>query len=213
MKPVVLWDLDGTLTNPAIGIVKSIQFALEQTKRPVPEFRELLWVIGPPIQNIFAKLDPSANEEEIWKMIGKYRERYGDVGMFENEVYPEIPETLKATKTNTKYVCTSKPLFFAKKIMDHFDLSKHFLKIYGANLDGTLGNKGELIEHILKMHQLNPKNVVIVGDREHDVLGAKRAGISSIGVTWGFGTREELEKAGADAIVNTPAELLKLLNS
>ena len=213
MKPIILWDLDGTLTNPASGIVGSIQYALEKSGRPVPKFDDLLWVIGPPIQIIFSKLAPEADEKTIWNLIAKYRECYGEKGMFENEVYPGIPDLLKTFADRKMFVCTSKPYFFASQILDHFDLTKHFRQVFGAELDGRLSNKGELIQHILKTHDLDPTQTVIIGDREHDVFGAKAAGISSIGITWGFGSREELTLAGADQIVDSIADLTKVLQA
>lgn len=208
---VLLWDLDGTLTNPSLGIVRSIQYAMEKSGQISPEFGDLLWVIGPPIQEIFMHLIPHSSEAEIWDLIGKYRERYGRLGIYENEIYPEIPKVLSQLKEKTNYICTSKPHLYANQIVEHFNLASHFSKVYGAELDGRLSNKGELIELILKQNALDPKEVTIIGDRKYDILGAKRAGINSIGVTWGFGSKNELREAQPDYLVEKPTDLLKIL--
>jgi phosphoglycolate phosphatase len=211
MKTHILFDLDGTLTDPRLGIITCFQFALGQFNLPAPAQDELLWVIGPPIQQSFARLVPSATETEVRSLVEKYRERFSEVGMFENEVYCGIPDLLKSLANKRKYVATSKPHLFANKIISHFGLSDFFLRVYGSELNGQRSDKGDLIEFLLESEKISPKEAVIVGDRMHDIVGAKRAGISSIGTTWGYGSREELESAGADFIFDKPHELQKFL--
>lgn len=211
MKQHILWDLDGTLTDPRRGIVRCFQYALEKFGYNIPDEKELNWVIGPPIQCSFSKLVPNATETQVWDLIEKYRERFSDVGMFENEVYAGIPELLMSLDEKKKYLATSKPHVFADKILAYFKLSEFFNGTYGSELDGKRSNKGELIEFILENESISREETVIVGDREHDVVGAKKAGIASIGITWGYGSLEELEKAGADFIFETPHELQKFL--
>lgn len=210
MKTYILWDLDGTLTDPKKGIFRCIRYALEHAGLPIPEERELLSMIGPPIQHSFSKLIPKATEAEVRKLIAKYRERYAEIGWHENEVYAGIPELLSSLNKK-KYVATSKAQVFAEKVLAHFKLTPHFARIYGSELNGERSDKGELIQYLLEREKIHPGDAVIVGDTKFDVLGAKKVGIASIGITWGYGSRDELESAGADYVVASPKELKDLL--
>ncbi|GAA0177497.1 HAD family hydrolase [Clostridium sediminicola] len=207
----ILFDLDGTLTDSKYGIIKSIQYALSKEGIEQVELKDLQKFVGPPLKESFMEYY-SFDEETAERAIDNFREYFKDKGIFENEVYIGIPELLSYLK-NKGYcisIATSKPTIFAKKIIKHFKLEKYFLKIVGSNLDGTRTSKGEVIEYLLK--ELDVKNtdkIVMIGDRKHDVLGAKMNNLHSIGVAYGYGCIEELESAGANYIVESIDELYK----
>ena len=209
----VLFDLDGTLTDPKIGITTCIQYALHQLDYESPETEQLLWCIGPPLTVSFAKLLQTNDKVLIDRAITLYRDRFATVGLFENALYPQIPETLKLIRAAgyQTYIATSKPHVFAKRIIEHFDLSSLFDGIYGSELDGTRSDKAELIRHILLSENLNPTKTVMVGDRSHDAIGAKKNQLLAIGVTYGYGTEEELKLHGVDLIANSPEEITQYL--
>ncbi|MGZ3650100.1 MAG: HAD-IA family hydrolase [Bdellovibrionota bacterium] len=200
----LLWDLDGTLTDPQDGIIRCIQFALEQCGLPVPAHEELLWTIGPPLHESFAKLAP---ETDPAALVAKYRERFGPTGLFENSVFWGIPDLLSKLGGFRHFLATSKPHVFASQILDHFKLTPHFTRIYGSELDGTRSDKGELIAYLLAQEALTPANALMIGDRRHDIAGAKKNGLAALGVLWGYGSREELQGAGANLLFETPVEL------
>lgn len=207
----ILWDLDGTLTDPKVGILTSIRYALEGCGHQAPPIDNLTWCIGPPLHDSFASLVPDADLSEINALIAKYRERFSVTGLFENELIRGIPAVLEGLKHRQHFLATSKPHVFAKRILDHFGLSSHFTAIHGSELTGERSDKGELIRHVLATEKLSPETCVMIGDRKHDIIGAKSAGLQATGVLWGYGSRVELEIAGANSIVETPAELLQLL--
>jgi phosphoglycolate phosphatase len=204
---IALFDLDGTLTNPKAGITRSIQYALERLGRPILEADELTWMIGPPLIAGFTKL--LGGPAEVPDAVRFYRERYSDIGLFENEVYEDIPSLLLELqeKDVRLFVATSKLHVFARRILDHFDLSRFFVEIYGSELDNRNADKRDLIRHILDQERLDPTRAVMIGDREHDVIGARANDIATIGVTWGYGSRRELLDAGAACLVDEPREL------
>jgi phosphoglycolate phosphatase len=212
MKNILL-DLDGTLTDSSEGITKSLQYALEKLGRPVPISEEMLCCIGPPLLHSFLEhfqVQPKSLAEQA---VGFYRERYNRQGQFENRVYRGIPETLDILQTRgfSLYLATAKPEVQARSILDHFKLSSYFAGIYGSGLNGALGDKGELIGHILRHEDLSVNDTVMVGDRKYDMIGAGKCAVRKIGVTYGFGTHEELSEAGADYIVDSPEALASLL--
>ncbi|MBD2319511.1 HAD family hydrolase [Pseudanabaena sp. FACHB-1050] len=209
----VLFDLDGTLTDPKIGITTCIQYALHQLDYESPETAQLLWCIGPPLTVSFAKLLQTNDKALIDRAITLYRDRFATVGLFENALYPQIPETLKSIRAAgyQTYIATSKPHVFAKRIIEHFALTSLFDGIYGSELDGTRSDKAELIQHILLTENLIPAKTVMVGDRSHDAIGAKKNQLLAIGVTYGYGTEEELKLHGVDLIANTPKEITQYL--
>ena len=209
----VLFDLDGTLTDPKIGITTCIQYALNQLGYHSPETDQLLWCIGPPLTVSFATLLQTTDEILINQAIAFYRDRFATVGLFENALYPQIHETLKVIRAAgyQTYIATSKPHIYAKRIITHFDLTSLFDGIYGSELDGTRSDKGELIRYILLTENLTPAKTVMVGDRFHDTIGAKKNQILAIGVTYGYGTEKELRTHGADLIANSPMEIAKYL--
>ena len=210
----LLFDLDGTLTDPFEGIARCIKFALKRLGRPIPPSQTLRWCIGPPLQQSFKKLLSTEDERLSQKALALYRERFGTKGLYENKVYPDIPNLLAALieQQNTLFVATAKPTIYAEKIIAHFGLSPYFKKIYGSELDGTRTDKSELISHILKKTSIPASQTIMIGDRKHDIQGAKTNRVHCVGVHWGYGDPEELEMAGADQLITTPLDLIPALN-
>lgn len=204
---IALLDLDGTLTDPKAGITRSIQYALERLGRPVPDADALTWMIGPPLISGFTTL--LGGPEEAPEAVRLYRERFGTVGLFENEVYPGIPATLAGLQDAgvRLFVATSKPHVFARRIIEHFGLSRFFREVYGSELDNRNADKRDLIRHILDREGFDPAEAVMIGDREHDAIGARHNGLSAIGVTWGYGSPQELLAAGVARLVDRPGDL------
>ncbi len=209
MPKFLLFDLDGTLTDPQEGIVACFRHALEGLRIPDPGQAALLDCIGPPLQESFARL---AGAERAADAVRLYRERFSTVGLFENAVYPGIPEVLAELRARGRrlFVATSKPHVFATRILEHFGLSSFFERVYGSELDGTRTKKGELIAWILEREGLRAEDGVMIGDRKHDVIGASENGMPCWGVLWGYGSREELTSAGARAFASSPSDILKL---
>ena len=207
MPGSVLFDLDGTLTNPFVGITSSMQHALRQMGREPPLPEELRRHIGPPLQATF--LEIFGDEAMAAQALGFYRARYGEVGKFENELIPGIVEAVQALSDYgyRLFVATSKLETYSIDIIDHFGLAPFFHRVHGSALDGSRADKGELIRHILTIERLDPQRTVMIGDRLHDAHGATRNDVRTIGVLWGFGDRAELEGAGAARIATSPAEL------
>ena len=203
---LILFDLDGTLTDPKPGITGSIQYALERMGEPVPDADALEWTIGPPLRLNFVKL---VGEERADEGVRLYRERFGETGLFENRLIDGIPALLQGLvdQGHQLVVATSKPHVFASRIVEHFDLARYFTTVYGSELDGTRVDKRDLLRHIRDLEKLHPHRSVMVGDREHDVHGAKAIDVRTIGVRWGYGSDEELHKAGAYALVDRPHEI------
>ncbi|MDP1827863.1 MAG: HAD hydrolase-like protein [Archangium sp.] len=211
MRPNQLWDLDGTLTDPRTGITRCFQHALRSAGLPVPPEDELLWIIGPPLQDSFAKLLPGASEAEVWRLVTTYRERYATVGIFENTLYADIPSLLRAVGHRRNFLATSKPRVFAEQVLAHFGLSGLLQGTYGSELSGERSDKGQLLAWLLEQERIDPRDAVMIGDRKHDVAGAKAVGALAVGVTWGYGSRAELEDAGADHVFDSPRELQAFL--
>ena len=207
-RKTLLLDLDGTLVDPAPGIVGSMRYALAEMGLPIPSDAELAAMIGPPARAVFARLAGEGGDPEV--AIGLYRKRYAEWGLREATPYPGMMAALEARVADgTRLIlCTSKARPFAQAVVDHFGFSPLLSAVYGAELDGTRENKGELIAHIRATEALDPEDCCMVGDREHDVIGAARHGIPTVGVLWGFGDRAELEAAGAAVLIARPEELL-----
>jgi len=203
----VLVDLDGTLVDPKPGLIGSVQYALDKLGRPVPPAEELLWLIGPPFRVSFPKLlgTPDLTEQAI----AHYRECYFSGGMYEAMVYEGVPAALEALSAAgcRLFVATAKPHYYARPILERFDLAHHFAGIHGPELDGTNDHKADLIAHMIARHGVRREKAVMIGDREFDVLAARRNGMPTVGVTWGYGSREELEAAGAGSLCHAPADL------
>ena len=203
---VIFFDLDGTLTDPKAGIVGSIRFALGRLGLECPHDDDLTWCIGPPLLDSFSKLVGKTLAPVALK---HYRERFDELGWRENEPYIGIVEALDQLLSQRfeLYVATSKPRVFADRIVRHFQLGRYFSEIFGAELDGTRSDKGDLLRFALS--RVRPATTAImVGDRMHDVIGAKRNGMRAVGVTYGYGSREELEQAGADAFAGSPEQIV-----
>jgi phosphoglycolate phosphatase len=211
----LLFDLDGTLTDPFPGITKSIQHALASLEVLPPPAEHLGWCIGPPLKKSFATLLGPEKEHLADEALGKYRERFGTIGLFENAVYSGIVETLEELQRggHTIRVATSKPTVFARRIIEHFGLGGYFHTVDGSELDGTRTEKTDLIAHILERESIRPEEAVMIGDRAYDMVGARHNGVSGLGVLWGYGTLEELTAAGAAACVASPRELVGLVES
>lgn len=211
MTRVVLFDLDGTLTDAFDGIARSIQHALAELHCPIPERASLRRCVGPPIRDSFVEL-LGANGR-VDEALAIYRERYGSVGLFENRVYPGVTEMLVMLLADGArlFVCTSKRTRFAKRILEHFALDRFFADVYGSEDHGRFDDKRDLIRHILESTKLDPASTMMVGDREHDVRAALANDVRPIGVTWGYGSREELIDAGARDIFDSPSEVTEAL--
>lgn len=210
---IILFDLDGTLTDPGLGITNAVAHALHRFGIPVPPRTELYKFIGPPLVDSFMEYYGMTKEQADTAVV-YYREHYRDTGLFENVVYDGIDAMLARLTAagKTPVLATSKPEVFARRILEHFDLDRYFRFVAGATLDGSLSTKGDVIAHALNLCQPEDlRRVVMVGDRKHDILGAKENGLDSIGVLYGYGDRPELEQAGATYIAPTVAELEALL--
>ncbi len=209
----ILFDLDGTLTDPGTGITNSVMYALRKFGIEVSDRSELYKFIGPPLWDSFENYY-GFSKEEAKTAVEYYREYYRDKGIFENMVYEGFEGLLKELSDQglALIVATSKPEVFAKQILEHFDIAKYFTCIAGSNLDGTRVKKGEVIGYALESCGIaDLSEAIMIGDREHDIIGAKQAGIDSIGVLFGYGDRAELEEAGADFIAATVADIGKIL--
>lgn len=205
----ILFDLDGTLTDPKEGITRCLQYAMDNLSLPCPAPAELHVHIGPPIRNALSIIMKTEDEELIEEALRVFRVRFSEIGLFENEVFAGVPEMLVALRASSRrlFIATSKPLVFTERIMDRFGLTKYFDGIYGSQLNGTLDDKGELIGHVISSASLSSDETLMVGDRMYDILGAKKNGCLSIGVTYGYGSEEELRDAGADLICGGPLEI------
>lgn len=220
MFKYILFDLDGTLTDPKVGITSSVQYALHVLGIEEPSLDRLEPFIGPPLADSFTEFY-GLDEAQVQTAIAKYRERFKDKGIYENEIYPGIAamlETLKAGK-KTLAIASSKPTEFVVRILDYFHIREYFDIIVGSNMDGTRSRKEEVVEEALR--QLLPPDlpqsqrksmVAMVGDRKFDIEGAKTHGITSVGVSFGYAQEGELAQAGADYIVDTVGELQEVLN-
>lgn len=204
----IYFDLDGTLTNPKPGITRSIQYALERLNVAVPSEDELTWCIGPPLHASLEKLTGSSELADRALLL--YRERFSDVGLFENEAYSGITETLSslAATAPRMFVATSKPAVYANRIIDHFGLRPYFERVFGSELDGTRVDKRDLLRYALDEGRVDPKSAIMIGDRSHDVVGARTNGMTAIGVLYGYGSEAELRHAGAHHICAAHPELL-----
>lgn len=213
MYQTVLFDLDGTLTDSGLGITNAVAYALKKFGIQEKDRSKLNVFVGPPLKDSFARYY-GLSSEDCERGIAYYREYYQDKGLFENEVYPGIPELLKDLKAAGRRVilATSKPEFFTRQIMEHFQLDQYFDLIAGASMDEKRVEKADVIRYALEKAGITDvTNAVMTGDREYDILGARENGMDSIGVLYGYGSREELEAAGAGQIVETVEELRKIL--
>jgi phosphoglycolate phosphatase len=209
----LFFDLDGTLTDSAPGITRCLAHAFRELGAPVPSESELRRCIGPPLDHTFRRLLPALDEAEIARAIALYRERFVAHGMYENAVYDGIPECLATLRDEGRrlFVVTAKPERFAKEIVRHFALGQFFEAVYGPSEDGVLHDKGALVAHVLRSERIDAAHATMIGDRAHDVLGARQNGAHALGVLWGYGSRAELEEAGAHALLAHPDEIARAL--
>jgi len=209
----ILFDLDGTLTDPAEGIVRCIQHSLTTLNYACPPPEELTRYIGPPLREAFISIANSSDEVFIERAVTVFRERFSTIGLFENTPYTDVLKMLNDLSSFQLYVATSKPQVYAEKILCHFSLADHFIEIHGNDMEGRLDDKAELVKELLERRALRPEETIMVGDRKHDVIAAKKNGVASLGVTWGYGTKEELVNAGADYLCESPPEVVELMCS
>ena len=209
-KKTILFDLDGTLTDSGEGIINCVIPALKHFGLPVPPREELRVFVGPPLRDSFIRF--GVKPEDAEEAVAIYRKRYVPTGMFENTPYPGIHALLAALREagHTLYVATSKPEEMATAILEKFHLAPYFHMICGASMDDTRDTKDKVIAYLLERTD-DISHAIMVGDTAYDVLGAAEHGIPTIGVAWGYGTVEDMKKAGATAIVNSPAQLLDML--
>lgn len=211
----LLFDLDGTLTDPKQGILGCIAFALARLGVPAPNDADLLRYIGPPLRQSFSGMLGPDKPDMVEKAVTLYRERFAAIGLFENHVYPGIVPLLQYLRTQAAsiHVATSKPTIYARRIIDHFGLAEYFDGVYGSELDGARSDKSELIAHILQREHFSARAVTMIGDRSHDMIGALNNAVKPVGVLWGYGSREELARAGAEFICDTPQMLARFYDS
>lgn len=214
-KRCILLDLDGTITDSSLGITKSAAYALDKFDIKIENLKELNKFIGPPLRESFKKFY-GMNDEEAERAVTYYREYYGKKGIIENEVYQGIPELIKSLENRgiRLAIATAKAEVYAKEILEYFSIESYFENVVGSELDGSRGKKCEIIDCVLQNMNINDyREVVMIGDRKHDINGAIKNGIDCIGVLYGYGSEEELADAGANYIVNSVDDLEKLLYS
>ncbi len=209
----LFFDLDGTLTDPKLGITSCIQYALTRLDRPCSNVRSLEKYIGPPLLDSFREL--LDDDDLAVQAITLYRQRFSTLGMFENKLYAGITDCLNQLKHSQipLFVVTSKPTVYAEKIIQHFNLADFFTRIYGSSLDGRLTNKSQLLRHVLQHEYIQAQTALMIGDRRYDIIGAKENGIATIGVSWGYGTHQELTQAGADRLCAEPNQLFDCIQT
>ena len=212
MYKAILFDLDGTLTESGEGITKSVQYALEKLGKPEEDLDALKVFVGPPLMEQFMKY-ADLDEETARRAVEIYRERYSTIGIFENRPYPGVAHMLEELKKKgyVLAVASSKPEYFVKKILAHFELEEYFEEAVGSEMNGSRTNKTEVIEETLRrLHLENHRDqVLMVGDKEHDILGARKAGVECLAVSYGYGTMEELTEAKPLQIADSAEEVLE----
>jgi phosphoglycolate phosphatase len=203
----LIFDLDGTLSDPYVGITRSYRYAREKLGLEALAEDVLRGLIGPPMHVVFSVL--SDGEPGLFDAaVTAYRERYADVGLYENFVYPGIPQALSALAARYRlFVCTSKPTAFATRIVEHFDLMRYFNGVYGCEFDGTRADKGELLHWLIDREGLDPAAAAMIGDRKFDIVAALHNDVMPFGVLWGHGSEAELLEAGAVRCFTAPPDV------
>ena len=215
MYQKILFDLDGTLTDSSLGIINSVCFALEKMNLPIPVREDLLPFIGPPLKESFSKFF-HLSEEDSQQAVTFYRQYFSEIGLFENQLYPDVIPVLSDLRASGKklILATSKPEIFAVQILEHFQIKDFFQVIAGATLDGQRSTKADVIQHAIEMAQVtDTSHCLMVGDREHDIEGAKVHLMDAVGVLYGFGSKKELVEAGATYILDKLADLPSLIET
>jgi len=209
----VFFDLDGTLTDPKTGITRSIQYALEKLHREVPTEDALVWCIGPPLLQSFETL--LGNRHEAATALSLYRERFAETGLYENRVYPGIEDALAALGASgyRLFITTSKPTIYAERIVEHFAIGGYFERHFGSELDGARSDKTELLSHALEETGIDSREAIMIGDRSHDMIGARNNDMTPVGVLYGYGSRDELVEAGAYRVSPTTKDLPGIISS
>ena len=210
----LLIDLDGTLTDPKVGITTSARYGLNKVGHPIPDNENIDWIIGPPLKASLAKLlNVDVNDILAEQALLGYRERFAVTGLFENHLFEDVAATLAELKQRgyKLFLATAKPEIYAKQILEHFNLAQNFKVIYGSELTGERTNKAELIAYILEQENLNAEHCLMIGDREYDILGARKNGIEAIAVEYGYGSSDELDRAEPKARIQQFSDVLKHL--
>lgn len=211
----ILIDLDGTLSDPKVGITTSARYGLNKVGHPIADSENIDWIIGPPLKASLAKLlDVDLNDDLAEQALLGYRERFAVTGLFENNLFEDVAATLAELKARGYglFLATAKPEVYAKQILEHFNLLQYFDYPYGSELSGERTNKADLIAYILEKEKLIPEECLMIGDREHDILGARKNGIETIAVNYGYGSAQELDDAKPKARISTFADLLAFLD-
>lgn len=205
----ILFDLDGTLTDSGAGITRCIQEALRRLGSAVPPEESLRCFVGPPLRETFARLLATRDEATLAEAIRLYRERFVAIGMFENALYPGVAEGIERLREggHRLWVATSKPQVYARRILEHFAIAGAFAGVHGPDLSERHHDKRDLLRELLATERLSAPEACMVGDRVHDVEGARANGVAAVGVLWGYGTADELREAGPDHVVETMAAL------
>ena len=209
----ILLDLDGTLTDPVEGITRCIQYALGRFNKVIPPWEQLTWCIGPPLKASFAQLLNTSDQKILDQALTHYRKRFSEKGLFENALYPGVVSALDELRTAgfKLFLATSKPRVFARQILDYFNMTPYFHRVYGSELDGRLSDKGALIAHIIHEESLDPTATVMVGDRVYDIEGGKENNVMTAAVAYGYGTRDEINTANPDVVFESIADLTRTL--
>lgn len=208
----ILFDLDGTLTDPKEGIINSVKFALSKMGVNESEVGDLMKFIGPPLHVSFRDFCGFSGEA-VEDGVRYFRKYYAEIGINENEIFPGVAELLEELQKAgaNMFIATSKPTVFAEKVLDQFGIDKYFQCVLGSNLNGTESGKTEIISHLIEKFKLEKDKTVMIGDRFYDIIGAKENGIDSIGVTFGYGGETELKEAGATYICKSVKEFNKIM--
>ncbi|MBN9507710.1 MAG: HAD hydrolase-like protein [Alphaproteobacteria bacterium] len=208
-RRALLFDLDGTLLESRPGIVAALRHAMDVLGCPLDPAEDLSWAVGPPLADVAARLLAPFGDDRHAALMTAYRARYDAHGLFDCAVYAGIPAVLDEFRAGgwRLFVATSKGGAVARRLLEHFRLAPWFEAIYGSDDDGALAHKPELIAHILAREALAPEATLMLGDRRFDISGAHANDLRAVGVLWGYGGREELEQAGADALAEHPAAL------
>lgn len=208
----IFLDLDGTLTDPKVGITQSVIHALTTLGHPAPPADDITWVIGPPLWDSFRTL--GVPEAQLDDAVAAYRARYTDIGLFEAHVYPGVLDMLASLKDvgHIMHLATSKPHSYARKITAHYGIAPFLTHEFGSELDGSHSNKVDLLAHGLKVSGADPKASFMIGDRKYDAEGANAHGLTMIGALWGYGGAEELTAEGVDILAANPAEIPGLIH-